>query len=200
MSANFRAPRSSGAWLRSTHQLIDKAHKTHMPRNIEIKASVDEPGALERAAAAVADHGPQRIEQDDTFFHCPEGRLKLRDFGNGQAELIFYRRPDQAGPKTSDYRITPTSEPDSLRETLGQALGTVGRVRKTRTLYLAGRTRIHLDQVEGLGHYMELEVVLGDGDEEAAGLAEAEALMTRLGIRRDQLIDRAYIDLLARKA
>lgn len=171
-----------------------------MPRNIEIKARVDEPGALKRAAETLADHGPERIEQDDTFFQCPEGRLKLRDFGNGQAELIFYRRPDQAGPKTSDYRITPTSDPDGLRETLGQALGTVGRVRKTRTLYLAGRTRIHLDQVEGLGHYMELEVVLGDGDQEAAGLAEAEALMTRLGIRRDQLIDRAYIDLLARKA
>lgn len=171
-----------------------------MPRNIEIKARVADPSALARAAAEAADHGPERIDQDDTFFHCREGRLKLRDFGNGQAELIAYARPDQAGPKACDYRITRTSDPEGLRETLARALGVLGRVIKTRQLYLAGRTRIHLDQVEGLGHYMELEVVLSEGESEARGLAEANALMNQLGIREEDLIDRAYIDLLIERS
>ncbi|MEE4637287.1 MAG: class IV adenylate cyclase, partial [Wenzhouxiangella sp.] len=138
-----------------------------MARNVEIKAKVAEFAQLEARAQQVAEGSPEQIQQDDTFFHCPEGRLKLRDFGNGEAELIFYRRADEAGPKTSFYRITPTRDPEGLRETLALAYGELGRVVKRRTLYLAGRTRIHLDRVQDLGDFMELEVVLADGEDEA---------------------------------
>lgn len=168
-----------------------------MPRNIEIKARVADRAALEQRAAALADEGPAQIFQDDTFFVCPEGRLKLRDFGDGCGELIFYRRADATGPKTSFYRIAPTAEPAALRETLSLALGERGRVVKHRTLYLVGRSRIHLDRVEGLGDFMELEVVLADGEDEAAGQKEADELMARLGITPDQLVEGAYLDLLA---
>jgi adenylate cyclase len=168
-----------------------------MARNIEIKARVADPETFEARVARIANEGPWVIEQDDTFFDCPDGRLKLRDFGNGSAELIFYRRPDQAGPGQSEYRITPTDDPEGLRAVLAEALGITGRVRKTRRLYMSDRTRIHLDHVEALGDFMELEVVLADGEPSAAGHAEADVLMRRLELREDDLVEVAYVDLLA---
>jgi len=170
-------------------------------RNIEIKAWVDDMDALEARAAAIADAGPTPIAQDDTFFRCPVPgeRLKLRDFGDGRGELIFYRRPDASGPKTSFYVLSPTASPATLREALTLAYGQAGRVRKQRTLYLIGRTRVHLDRVEGLGELMELEVVLAEGDDAEAGTAEAQALMARLGIDACRLVEGAYVDLLRLK-
>lgn len=167
-----------------------------MARNIEIKASVDDLHILAERAARIASQGPQQIDQDDTFFNCDAGRLKLRDFGDGTGQLIFYQRQDRQGPKESFYVLSETASPDSLREALSLAYGQAGRIRKQRLLYLAGRTRIHLDKVEGLGNFMELEVVLQEGDDIDAGVREADALMQRLGIRQSQLIEGAYIDLL----
>jgi predicted adenylyl cyclase CyaB len=166
-------------------------------RNIEIKAHIDSVIPLGERAAAFADEGPIEIQQDDTFFRCDAGRLKLRTFANGEGELIFYRRNDEQGPKESFYVRTPTAAPDSLREVLTLAYGQTGRVRKRRTLFLAGRTRIHLDVVESLGHFLELEVVLRENEFTEAGVREAEELMQRLGVSPSQLIDRAYVDLLA---
>jgi hypothetical protein len=115
-------------------------------------------------------------------------------------ELIFYRRTDEHGPNESYYVRSPTAAPDTLRKTLALAYGEVGRVRKRRTLFLVGRTRIHLDIVEGLGHFLELEVVLRDGESTQAGVREAEELMQRLNVEPSQLIDRAYVDLLAEQS
>lgn len=151
-------------------------------------------------AAATADSGPTEIFQDDTFFACPNGRMKLREFAGGQAELIFYQRPDRAGPKESFYVIAPTSSPGQLREALARGYGVIGRVRKRRTLFLAGRTRIHLDRVEGLGDFLELEVVLAEGESAEAGQAVAQELLQKLGVRRDELVAGAYMDLLAQSA
>ncbi|HEY3077951.1 MAG TPA: class IV adenylate cyclase [Burkholderiales bacterium] len=167
-----------------------------MARNIEIKARVENLARLATRVAAIADDGPTVILQDDTFFRCDSGRLKLRSFPDGTGELIFYRRANQQGPKESFYLRSPTSAPDKLRESLALAYGAVGRVRKHRTLFLIGRTRIHLDQVEGLGHFLELEVVLGDGERSENGVLEAQRLMATLGIDPSQLIERAYVDLI----
>lgn len=171
-----------------------------MPRNIEIKARVSpgEPWAqLRERAAALATEGPIEIPQDDTFFRCAEGRLKLRAFSADKGELIFYQRADAAGPKESFYVLSPTASPDTLREALTWAHGQIGRVRKQRTLFLVGRTRVHLDLVEGLGPFVELEVVLGEGELAEAGVAEAHTLMARLGVEPSQLVTGAYLDLLA---
>ena len=170
-----------------------------MARNIEIKARLADLDATLALARPLADGEPQLIAQDDTFFNATRGRLKLRAFADGRGELIYYERPDQAGPKTSFYVLSPTASPDTLREALTLAHGQIGRVRKLRTLLLAGRTRIHLDRVEGLGDFMELEVVLADDEPMQDGVAEAHALMARLGIAADQLIDVAYLDLLRAK-
>ncbi|WPQ32589.1 class IV adenylate cyclase [Achromobacter xylosoxidans] len=170
-----------------------------MARNIEIKARVASLAAIESLAAALSGKEPVAIAQDDTFFACPDGRLKLRVFSDGTGELIFYRRADDTGPKESFYVISPTSSPDTLRDALGLAYGVIGRVRKQRLLFMAGRTRIHLDRVEGLGEFLELEVVLRDGESAAAGMAEARELLASLRIAPEQLVSGAYLDLLAQR-
>lgn len=167
-----------------------------MARNVEIKARIDSVAVMLPRALALASRGPEIIYQDDTFFRCERGRLKLRQFDARQGQLIFYERADRAGPKTSFYEITLTTEPDKLRSVLSAALGEIGRVRKRRTLLMAGRTRIHLDEVQGLGDFLELEVVLAASEPEADGLAEAHVLMQSLGIAADSLIEGAYLDLL----
>ena len=168
-----------------------------MPANVEIKARIPSVDALLPLAMALGDdEHPQLIHQDDTFFAVPHGRLKLRVFGDGSGELIAYQRSDAEGPKLSDYVISPATEPESLREALARACGLLGRVRKHRLLVLVGATRIHLDRVEGLGEFLEIEVVLQPGQSEADGEAEARALMDRLGVPAGALVSGAYLDLL----
>jgi adenylate cyclase class IV len=169
-------------------------------RNIEIKARIDRVETLVAKAAALADEGPIEIAQDDTFFRCDTGRLKLRAFSDGTGELIYYRRANQPGPKESFYLLSPTSAPDSLRESLSLAYGQVGRVRKHRILFLVGRTRVHIDKVEQLGDFLELEVVLADDEPSDAGIREARELMMSFDVEPRQLIEDAYVDLLAAHA
>ena len=166
-----------------------------MPSNIEIKAKVRDPASIRDVATAIADE-QQLIRQEDTFFATKRGRLKLREFSPDNGELIYYERPDAAGPTESRYRISKTSDPNGLRATLAAALGTDGVVRKVRHLFLVGQTRIHLDEVDGLGHFVELEVVLQHGQEAEDGAKVADDLMIQLGIRKGDLIKKAYVDLL----
>jgi len=195
-----------------------------MPANIEIKARVRDFAALRARAEALSNVPVQVIPQEDTFFnvaqgqpgarqdagqlrwrrhavsiaHAPHdtGRLKLRVLAANRAQLIFYSRPDQSGPKRSDYHIHETADPAGLKNVLALALGVRGVVRKTRYLYLAGETRIHLDDVEGLGQFMELEVVLRPDQTDAEGQAIAADLMSKLGVAETDLLDGAYMDLL----
>jgi len=166
-------------------------------RNIEIKARVADMGALVARVAAFASDGPTVIQQDDTFFRCASGRLKLRAVSSTEGELIFYQRADQSGPKASFYVRSPIHAPGTLRQALTLAYGQVGRVVKERTLFLIGRTRVHLDAVQGLGSFMELEVVLEEGEAPEVGVREARELMARLGIEPSHLVEVAYVDLLA---
>ncbi|CAB1417409.1 unnamed protein product [Pleuronectes platessa] len=136
------------------------------------------------------------IRQHDVFYNCSSGRLKLRDFMDGSGQLIFYERPDTDGPKLSRYSISPTSDPQSLQTVLSDALGVKGEVRKERRLFLIGQTRVHLDTVEGLGHYMELEVVMRPQQTLEEGQQVAEGLMEQLGVSRESLVTGAYVDLL----
>jgi adenylate cyclase class IV len=177
-----------------------------MPRNVEIKARLGEPGtvtglaAVRRRAEELAGAPAAVLQQDDTFFAAPHGRLKLRVFapqGGDGAELIHYTRGDDTAARTSEYVRVPVPDPDALREALTRAIGQHGRVRKTRWLVLQGRTRIHLDAVEGLGDFMELEVVLAPEEDPESGRAEAEALMARLGLADAPRVAGAYRDLLA---
>ena len=167
-----------------------------MASNIEVKARVDDFEALKARAESLSDEPLKIIPQEDIFFHIEKGRLKLRIQTPDLGYLIYYERPDQNGPKRSDYRLAETRDPEGFKAVLSLALGVRGVVRKTRYLYLAGQTRIHLDEVEGLGHFMELEVVMREGQSDAEGQVIAEDLMRRLGVRSDALIEGAYMDLI----
>ncbi len=171
-----------------------------MPTNIEIKARVLDRAALEQRARELTDSPVELIPQVDTFFVTPKGRLKLRELSPDHGQLVYYERLDQDGPKRSEYRIVETTDVQGLRETLGRALGIRGVVRKLRSLYLIGQTRLHLDQVENLGDFMELEVVLRPGQPESEGAAIAQDLMDRLGVARTDLLEGAYMDLLEQDA
>lgn len=167
-----------------------------MARNIEIKARIASVEALLARACALAGGDAQVIDQDDSFFAVPHGRLKLRAFADGSGELIHYHRPDGGHAKASDYVRVPAPDPAALREALVRANGLLGRVRKRRWLLRVGATRIHLDRVEGLPDHMELEVVLHDKQSDADGVAIAEALMQDLGLADAPRVAVAYLDLL----
>lgn len=171
-----------------------------MARNIEIKALARDFAAQAAAAAQLADGPPVCLEQTDTFFHVPRGRLKLREFGDGSGELIQYEREDASGPKASSYRRVPAPDPGALKQTLAAGLGIRTVIRKTRTVLLAGSARIHLDEVVGLGRFLEIEVVLGPEESAEDGAATAEKLMTALGIVASDRVVGAYADLAVREA
>ncbi len=171
-----------------------------MPRNVEIKAALADPDATERLVAAAADGPPAMLRQTDTFFRVPAGRLKLREFTDRPAELIWYERPDTAEPKGSDFQRADVPDAAALRDLLGVALGVRGVVAKTRRYYRVGRTRVHLDDVAGLGRFLELEVELAEGEDVASGTREAEGLMRAFGVAPDALVAVAYVDLLLERA
>ena len=170
-----------------------------MPANIEIKARVRDLADLHKRAELLSDTPVQVIPQEDTFFNTPRGRLKLRQLAPGHGQLVYYERGDAAGPKRSDYQIVETSSPSALKDALASALGVRGIVRKTRSLYLVGQTRLHVDEVEGLGHFMELEVVLRPEQNDTEGQAIANDLMVKLGVAESDLLEGAYMDLLEEK-
>ena len=168
-----------------------------MGANVEIKARVADPAAVERVARQLTGGAdPVVLTQEDTFFPAATGRLKLRKLAPDRGELIHYVRPDRTGPKTSEYTLVPTTTPDRLRDALAAALGTRAVVRKVRRLWLVGPTRVHLDHVEGLGDFVELEVVLAPGQAPSEGETIARELMGRLGVRSSDLVEGAYADLL----
>jgi predicted adenylyl cyclase CyaB len=175
---------------------LEKAYDIGMPANIEIKATARSPQHQQALAAELSDTPSRELKQTDTYFNVPQGRLKLREFGTG-AELIYYRRRNQTGPKRSDYLPVPIADPATMKDLLTAALGIRGIVRKTRLLFLAGNTRIHFDCVDGLGWFIELEVVLSPGQTDAQGQAVATQLMSELEIGEQDLIAESYIDLLA---
>ena len=167
-----------------------------MPTNIEIKARARDFGGIKSRAERLSQTPVEVIRQEDTFFNASHGRLKLRVLAPDHAQMVWYIRPDQEGPKRSDYEIFETDSPEKLKSVLAKAYGVRGMVKKTRYLYLVGQTRVHLDDVQGLGHFMELEVVMREGQSDQEGRAIAEDLMQKLGVLESDLLEGAYMDML----
>ncbi len=167
-----------------------------MPSNIEIKARVRGLQQLRQLVLQLANGPSETLHQTDVFFQTHSGRLKLRILTDSLGELIYYERPDSTGPKQSDYQIHRTTNPLELRRLLGAALGETITVKKKREVYMVGQTRIHLDEVEQLGTFMELEVVLNPGQSTEEGEQMAYDLMQKLGIDKSDLVSCAYADLL----
>lgn len=176
-------------------------------RNLELKVRVtsDALVALRDRLAVAGDDALDIERQEDRYFRVPEGRLKLRTVttrdGASRAELIAYRRPDEALSRWSAYRITPlpAGQAESMADTLEQVLPVLVVVRKRREIALHGATRIHLDEVDGLGAFVELETVVTD-QSAAAAAAEHRTVVEMLGLDRWPSCAGSYSDLLLRAA
>jgi adenylate cyclase class IV len=165
-------------------------------RNIELKARCNDLAAALAALSPLmpADTGIQH--QIDTYFHVPNGRLKLREIVGVRAELIWYDRSNQAAIRKSDYRLTPISHPADLKASLAAALGVRGKVEKHRHVLLWHNVRIHLDQVVDLGTFIEFEAVIGPDDDEPTGHARLKQLCQILKLTQESFLDGSYADLL----
>jgi predicted adenylyl cyclase CyaB len=167
-----------------------------MLENLEIKARVKHFARTQALATGLSGAPGTLLHQEDTCFHSAWGRLKLRVFSPTQGELIYYERQDTSGPKPSHYVVTKTPDPGALKTVLASALGIRGVVRKQRWLYLVGQTRVHLDEVEGLGNFVELEWLRQPGQTVAEGTRAVAELMQHLSIAEADLVAGAYVDLL----
>jgi adenylate cyclase class IV len=183
-------------------------------RNVELKVARDAGSlARTRALALAAGAAPAGLlRQTDTYFHTPRGRLKLRQIHeDGQPEravLIGYARGDLAGARESEYRIVAIEDATGLVALLGAALGVRAQVVKRRELLLLRHTRIHLDSVERLGEFVELETLVGAADagrdgaagvaDAAAGERELRAIAAALELPLAAGIPGSYADLLER--
>lgn len=167
-----------------------------MPRNIELKARCPDPAAAAGCALAMGARDAGVLLQVDTYFHVKSGRLKLRVIDGQRAELILYSRPNAAEIRASDYHIAQVPDPAGARALLGRSLGVLVEVRKRRRLLLWENVRIHLDDVEGLGSFLELEAVVGDAGDETVSRERAERLRDVLGVADAELIESSYSDLL----
>ena len=163
-------------------------------RNIEIKARCDDLIQARERAEALGAKFAGVLNQIDTYFHVPHGRLKLRQINSDRTELIWYRRPQAQEARPSDYFVVPISDAATMLSALTAALGVRGTVRKRRNLLLWKNVRIHMDQVESLGTFIELEAVVSESDDENVSRARIDELIRELAI--EDLIAVSYSDLL----
>ncbi len=164
--------------------------------NVEIKAMCSD---IERIRQILLEKNANFIGLDhqvDTYFRTGSGRLKLRE-GTIENNLIWYQRPDQAGPKTSHCILYKTEKGSVLKNILCDAMGVMVVVDKEREIYFIDNIKIHLDLVKGLGTFLEIEA-----QSEADGLAEetlnrqCRQLMDEFGVRNDDLVSDSYSDLI----
>jgi predicted adenylyl cyclase CyaB len=165
--------------------------------NVEVKARCSDLAAARERARALATTWVGLDRQVDTYFRTRRGRLKLRESQLSGGQLVPYLRPDQPGPRRSDYQVIPVEDPVRLKALLTELLGVHCVVSKEREIGLYENVRIHLDRVEGLGCFLELEAVLdGRAGGEADGHAKVAWLREQLGMRDADLVSVSYEGLL----
>jgi predicted adenylyl cyclase CyaB len=166
--------------------------------NVEIKARCSDPGQVRAVLRQRNARFAGLDRQVDTYFRVSEGRLKLRE-GNIENALIYYHRPNQAGPKTSDVLLHPATPGSGLKEILAAALGELVAVDKQREIYYLDNVKIHLDRIESLGEFVEIEAAGDEHADRGALLAQCQELMAAFGIREEDLVSESYGDLLLKQ-
>jgi predicted adenylyl cyclase CyaB len=170
-------------------------------RNLEAKFRLSDLDAARAAALGLGYAVRQSFTQRDTFFKVVRGKLKLRE-QRPEAWLIHYQRDAESGLMLSRYEIAPVADAGRTRAMLERALGVLAEVRKHRELLTRRNVRFHLDRVEKLGGFGEIEALLDDGPQASAGAASARAaideLLAALGVGASDLIERSYFELMTR--
>jgi adenylate cyclase, class 2 len=166
-------------------------------KNLEIKAKVNN---LEKIESLFKQLGAKKIEtmrQIDTYFQVKKGRLKLRKFSPTASKLIYYERVENSQQRWSNYYTFPVAEPDNFVDFLKNALPIKIIVDKKRTIYEYENAKIHLDEVAKLGKFIEIEVEVKKGEEQAKKLMNE--LLDKLKIPPKNFIKKSYSDLLLKK-
>jgi len=164
--------------------------------NVEIKAKCQDPEKIH--AILKNEHADYKGEdhQIDTYFDCPKGRLKLRE-GNIENTLIFYERNNQAGPKDSLVKLDHLQPGHNLKSILEQAYGKKCVVDKKRHIYFINNVKFHVDEVQGLGSFVEIEAIDSDNSIGQAKLEDqCRHFMGLFGVKEDDLIDCSYSDMI----
>lgn len=170
-----------------------------MAENIEFKAKINNYSLMYQRVAQLTKVNPTVLLQQDIFYKAHFGRLKLRSIYNTEHELIFYLRPNKEGPKRSKYiriRINNESLIDSI---LTKTLGQLVVVRKQRNLFLLDKIRFHLDRVDNLGAFLEIEYILSPMESRETALGTVNNLIQKLQIQKNMLVDHSYAELLLSK-
>ncbi len=168
-------------------------------QNIEIKVRVPALNPVRELAVALGAEPHWAQEQTDTYFNANHGRLKLRETSDdASGTLISYSRPDETESRISQYRLLPVSEPETLKRMLGETLGVLVTVEKRRELLIYCSTRIHLDEVNGLGTFVELETVIADQSPDEAW-QEHQFVREQLGLGSHEPVPVSYSDLMLEK-
>jgi homotetrameric cytidine deaminase len=165
-------------------------------RNVELKSRDPDPARTLELALALGAGDEGEIVQRDTYFGGSRARVKLREQTPGDDELISYRRPDGDEARVSEYLRVAVPDADALREALDAAYGTRVVVAKRRRLLLWENVRIHLDDVEGLGSYMELEALAPEESDLGPARERVAQLRSALEIDDANLVASSYSDLL----
>jgi predicted adenylyl cyclase CyaB len=181
--------------------IIELSHCTSMHINFEFKARHHDIAEAERMLASHQARFVGEDHQVDTYFHVPNGRLKLRE-GTIEQALIFYERSNVAGAKQSDVILYQHKADESLKRILIHSLGIKAVVDKKRRIYFIDNVKFHFDTVEDLGSFVEVEAIDKDGN---IGLEKIKEqcfhYQQLLGIASEDLLAASYSDmLLARKS
>ena len=167
--------------------------------NIEIKAHCSNPTFVRDFLLSHNADFKGIDQQTDTYFNVEHGRLKLRE-GNIENNLIFYVRANKAGPKDSHFRLTKVADAPALKAMLADSLGIKVVVQKKREIYYIRNVKFHLDEVPGLGSFVEIEAgnILADLSPQQLK-DQCDHYVNAFGIRDEDLVDVSYSDMLLEK-
>lgn len=161
-------------------------------RNIELKAHDLDPVASVRVCRELGAEDCGELWQRDTYFEVHSGGLKLREQTPGRPHLIQFNRADEPQQRESRYRIIEVDDATVTRTALTEALGIQIVVTKRRRLFLWRDVRIHLDEVEQLGRFIELEAVASPTSDLTREHELVSQLREALGITHERLVPLGY--------
>ena len=167
--------------------------------NVEIKARTNTPGKIRQYLIAHGASYKGLDEQTDTYFNSPHGRLKLRE-GNIENNLIYYERENQAGPKQSHFQLVKVPDASGLKNVLTQSMGIKVIVKKKREIYYIDNVKFHIDEVPGLGSFIEIEAgnILADLSKDQLQ-EQCDFYLKEFGVGENELVEVSYSDMLLEK-
>ena len=164
--------------------------------NVEIKAKCSDASFIRNYLLSNNAEYKGVDEQTDTYFNVPNGRLKLRE-GNIENNLIFYERANQAGPKNSHFHLVKVEDAAGLKDVLTKSMGIKVIVKKRREIYYIKNVKFHLDEVPGLGSFVEIEAgnILADLSQKQLK-DQCDSYLKEFGIKEEDLVEVSYSDML----